>query len=259
MTATSTDLDQLSVNAIRALAMDAVQAANSGHPGTPMAMAPVVYTLVAEVPALRPRAIRSGPTATVSCSRAGHASTLLYALLHLAGVKAVNGRVRDAWASPRCRSTTCAGSASSDSKCPGHPEYRWTSGRRDHHRTARTGIATQRRDGDRQQVAGGHVQPAGLRAVRLPRVRPVRRRRPDGGHRAGGGRLAGHLRLDNLCWIYDNNRITHRGPHGPRVQRRRGDEVHRLRLERHAGRRRERLAMLARAFDAFGRGATARR
>src|SRR6187455_3163052 len=89
MTATSTDLDQLSVNAIRALAMDAVQAANSGHPGTPMAMAPVAYTLWQ-------RFLRFDPELPIWANRdrfvlsAGHASTLLFALLHLAGVKAVN-------------------------------------------------------------------------------------------------------------------------------------------------------------------------
>ena len=82
-------LDQLTVNTIRTLAMDAVQAANSGHPGTPMAMAPVAYCLWQ-------RFLRFDPDDPIWPGRdrfvlsIGHASTLLYALLHLAGVKAVN-------------------------------------------------------------------------------------------------------------------------------------------------------------------------
>src|SRR4029079_2247212 len=82
-------IDQLTVNTIRVLAMDAVQAANSGHPGTPMALAPVAY-------ALWQKYLRFEPELPVWANRdrfvlsAGHASTLLYSMLHLAGVKAVN-------------------------------------------------------------------------------------------------------------------------------------------------------------------------
>ena len=84
-------LDQLCVNTIRTLAMDAVQQANSGHPGTPMALAPVVYCLWQRV-------LRFDPEHPIWPNRdrfvlsVGHASTLLYAMLHLAGVKAVNSR-----------------------------------------------------------------------------------------------------------------------------------------------------------------------
>src|SRR3954471_20649725 len=86
---TTTDLDTLSINTIRTLAMDAVQRANSGHPGTPMALAPVAYTLWQ-------RHLRFDPDHPIWPNRdrfvlsAGHASMLLYSLLHLAGVKAVN-------------------------------------------------------------------------------------------------------------------------------------------------------------------------
>src|SRR5881227_436252 len=85
----ASDLERLTINTIRTLAMDAVQAAKSGHPGTPMAMAPVAYTLWQEF-------LRFDPDDPIWPNRdrfvlsIGHASTLLYALLHLAGVKAVN-------------------------------------------------------------------------------------------------------------------------------------------------------------------------
>ncbi|HEX6888697.1 MAG TPA: hypothetical protein VF143_11375, partial [Candidatus Nanopelagicales bacterium] len=88
-TPTITDPDELAVATIRTLAMDAVQAANSGHPGTPIALAPVAYTLWQEF-------LRFDPAAPIWANRdrfvlsAGHASTLLYSLLHLAQVHSVN-------------------------------------------------------------------------------------------------------------------------------------------------------------------------
>jgi transketolase len=120
------ETDQLAVNTIRTLAIDAIQKANSGHPGTPMALAPVAYVLWQ-------RFLRFDPTDPIWPNRdrfvlsAGHASMLLYALLHLAGVRAVDpdyeveGRL----------SVTLEDIESFrqlDSKAPGHPEYRWTSG-----------------------------------------------------------------------------------------------------------------------------------
>ena len=98
------DIDSLAVNTIRLLAADAVQAANSGHPGTPMALAPVMYTLWQ-------RFLRFDPAAPIWSNRdrfvlsVGHASTLLYSMLHLAGVKSVNPRTRRS-ASPPSRWTT---------------------------------------------------------------------------------------------------------------------------------------------------------
>ena len=86
---TLADVDELCINTIRTLAMDAVQAANSGHPGTPMALAPVAY-------ALWQRHLRFDPANPIWPNRdrfvlsAGHPSMLLYALLHLTGVRAVN-------------------------------------------------------------------------------------------------------------------------------------------------------------------------
>src|SRR5581483_3842277 len=119
-------LDQLCINTIRTLAMDALQQANSGHPGTPMAMAPVAY-------ALWQHFLRFDPANPIWPNRdrfvlsMGHASMLLYSMLHLTNVKAVNPKYEQLGESSvtledikRFRQL--------DSKCPGHPEYRWTSG-----------------------------------------------------------------------------------------------------------------------------------
>ena len=119
-------VEQLSINTIRTLSMDAVQAANSGHPGTPMALAPLVYCLWQ-------RFLRFDPEDPIWPNRdrfvlsVGHASMLLYSMLHLTGVKTVNPKyeVLGKLSVPledikRFRQL--------ESKCPGHPEYRWTSG-----------------------------------------------------------------------------------------------------------------------------------
>lgn len=122
----SDTIEAKAINTLRTLAMDAVQAANSGHPGTPMALAPVVYTLWQ-------RHLRFDPEDCIWPNRdrfvlsIGHASMLLYGMLHLTGVKTVNAEYE----------TLGASTVSLDdikrfrqlgSRCPGHPEYRWTSG-----------------------------------------------------------------------------------------------------------------------------------
>jgi transketolase len=120
------DLDQLSINTIRTLSMDAVQQANSGHPGTAMAMAPVVYSLWNRV-------LRFDPDDPIWPNRdrfvlsIGHASMLLYSLLHLAGVKAVNPKY-ETLGQLSVTLDDIKNFRQLDSKCPGHPEYRWTSG-----------------------------------------------------------------------------------------------------------------------------------
>src|SRR5262249_23090867 len=119
-------LEKLAVNTIRTLAMDAVQAANSGHPGTPMAMAPVAYCLWQ-------RFLRFDPEDPIWPNRdrfvlsMGHASMLLYALLHLSGVKAVNAKY-ERLGDLSVKLEDIKRFRQLDSKCPGHPEYRWTSG-----------------------------------------------------------------------------------------------------------------------------------
>ena len=106
--------------------MDAVQAANSGHPGTPMAMAPVAYTLWNEL-------LRFDPEHPIWPNRdrfvlsMGHASMLLYSMLHLTGVKAVNAQY-ETTGQPSVTLDDIKSFRQLDSRCPGHPEYRWTSG-----------------------------------------------------------------------------------------------------------------------------------
>ena len=203
------DLDALAVNTIRTLAMDAVQQANSGHPGTPMAMAPVAYTLWQ-------RHLRFDPNDPIWPNRdrfvlsMGHASMLLYSLLHLAGVKAVNPKY-ETLGDLSVTLDDIKRFRQLDSKCPGHPEYRWTSGVETTTGPLGQGVATS----VGMAIAGKWLA--------------ARFNRPDyalfdfnvyalGGdgclmegisHEAAS--LAGHLHLDNLCWIYDNNHITIEG------------------------------------------------
>lgn len=122
----SNQIDTLSINTIRTLSMDAVQQANSGHPGTAMAMAPVVYCLWQHF-------LRFDPNDPIWPNRdrfvlsIGHASMLLYALLHLCGVKAVNPEYETV-GKLSVTLDDIKKFRQLDSKCPGHPEYRWTSG-----------------------------------------------------------------------------------------------------------------------------------
>jgi len=119
---TNAQLDQLCVNTIRTLSIDAVQQANSGHPGTPMAMAPVVYCLWQRV-------LRFDPDHPIWPNRdrfvlsIGHASMLLYSLLHLTGVKSVNP-MYETLGAPSVTLDDIKRFRQLDSKCPGHPEYR---------------------------------------------------------------------------------------------------------------------------------------
>jgi len=119
-------IDQISINTIRTLSMDAVQAANSGHPGTPMAMAPVAYCLWQQF-------LRFDPQDPVWPNRdrfvlsMGHASMLLYSLLHLTGVRAVS-KDYEALGDVSVPLDSIKNFRQLDSRCPGHPEYRWTSG-----------------------------------------------------------------------------------------------------------------------------------
>src|SRR4249920_80764 len=123
---TREQLDQLCINTIRTLSMDAVQQANSGHPGTPMALAPVAYCLWQ-------RFLRFDPQDPIWPNRdrfvlsIGHASMLLYSLLHLTGVKAVS-KDYETLGEVSVPLDAIKHFRQLHSRCPGHPEYRWTSG-----------------------------------------------------------------------------------------------------------------------------------
>jgi transketolase len=202
-------MDTLCINTIRTLSMDAVQKANSGHPGTPMAMAPVVYCLWQ-------RFLRFDPEHPIWANRdrfvlsAGHASALLYSMLHLCGVRAVDP-MYEILGKLSVELDDIINFRQLDSKCPGHPEYRWTSG-----------IET-----TTGPLGQGAANSVGMAIA--GRWNASRFNRPgfelfnydvyalcgDGDMMEGvsgeAASLAGHLRLSNLCWIYDNNNITIEG------------------------------------------------
>jgi transketolase len=203
-------LDRLCVNTIRTLSMDAVQQANSGHPGTPMAMAPVVYTLWQ-------RHLRFDPTDPIWPNRdrfvlsAGHASMLLYSMLHLAGVRAVNPKY-ETLGELSVTLDHIKRFRQLDSKCPGHPEYRWTSGVETTTGPLGQGVATSVGMAIASKWMGAQFNRPGFEMFDFD----VYALGGDGclmeGISGEAASLAGHLRLDNLCWIYDNNHITIEGP-----------------------------------------------
>ncbi|MDP9248669.1 MAG: transketolase [Candidatus Dormibacteraeota bacterium] len=202
-------LDILAINTIRTLCIDAVQQANSGHPGTPMGMAPVLYTLF-------PRVLRFDPDTPIWPNRArfvlsaGHASTLQYALIHLMGVKAVNPAY-ETLGELSVKVEDLKLFRQLDSKCPGHPEYRWTSGIETTTGPLGQGIATSVGMAIASQWLAAHFNRAGHELFDFD----VYALAGDGCMMEGisheSASLAGHLKLSKLCWIYDNNHITIEG------------------------------------------------
>ena len=205
----SQDIEQLAINTIRTLAMDAVQAANSGHPGTPMALAPVAYTLWNRFLRYDP-ADPLWPTRDRFVLSCGHASMLLYSLIHLSGIRAVDqaGKVRK---EPSITLDDIKRFRQLHSPCAGHPEH-----------SEAAGIETT--TGPLGQGCGNSVGTA-----MAAKWYAARYNRP--GHEIFGynvyslcsdgdlmegvaneaASLAGHLKLNNLCWIYDDNHITIEG------------------------------------------------
>jgi transketolase len=207
-TETST-IQQTAVNTIRTLAMDAVQAANSGHPGTPMAMAPVAYCLWQRI-------LRFDPDDPIWPNRdrfvlsMGHASMLLYSMLHLTGVKAVNSDY-ERLGEPSVKLEDIKRFRQLDSKCPGHPEYRWTSGIETTTGPLGQGVATSVGMAIAGQWMASYFNRPDFDLINFD----VYALCGDGcmmeGISGEAASLAGHLKLSNLCWIYDNNKITIEG------------------------------------------------
>ena len=201
--------DLLCIQTIRTLAMDAVQQANSGHPGTPMALAPVVHCLWQ-------RLLRFDPEDPIWPDRDrfvlsnGHASMLLYSVLHLAGVKAVNRRY-ERLGELSVKLEDIERFRQLDSKCPGHPEYRWTSGVETTTGPLGQGVATSVGMAIAGRWQAYHFNRPGFELFDY-NVYAVC---GDGDMMEGisgeAASLAGHLNLSNLCWIYDNNHITIEG------------------------------------------------
>jgi transketolase len=205
-----TNMDQLCINTIRTLSMDAVQAANSGHPGTPMAMAPVAYCLWQ-------RFLRFDPQDCIWPNRdrfvlsIGHASMLLYSLLHLTGVKAVS-KDYETLGEPSVPLDAIKNFRQLDSRCPGHPEYRWTSGIETTTGPLGQGVATSVGMALAERWGETYFNKPGFEDMINFNVYAIC---GDGcmmeGVSGEAASLAGHLKLSNLCWIYDNNRITIEG------------------------------------------------
>jgi transketolase len=207
--ATTDTIDRLCVNTIRTLAMDAVQQANSGHPGTPMALAPVVYCLWQRFLRFDP-AHPIWPNRDLFVLSVGHASMLLYAMLHLSGVKAVNAKY-ETLGQPSVTLDDIRHFRQLDSKCPGHPEYRWTSGVETTTGPLGQGVATSVGMAIAQRWLASYFNRPGFELFDYD----VYALCGDGcmmeGVTGEAASLAGHLKLSNLCWIYDNNHITIEG------------------------------------------------
>jgi transketolase len=203
------DIDQLCINTIRTLAMDAVEQAHSGHPGAPMALAPVVYCLWQ-------RFLRFDPGHPIWPNRdrfvlsVGHASMLLYAMLHLAGVKAVNSKY-EVLGEPSVSLEDIKRFRQLDSKCPGHPEYRWTAGVETTTGPLGQGVATSVGMAIAARWGAGYFNRPNFDMFDYD----VYALCGDGcmmeGISGEAASMAGHLKLANLCWIYDNNHITIEG------------------------------------------------
>ena len=207
--ASETELDTLSINTIRTLSIDAVQQAKSGHPGTPMALAPLVYTLWNRI-------LRFDPADPIWPNRDrfvlsnGHASMLLWSVLHLSGTRAVNADY-ERLGQPSVTLDDIRRFRQLDSKAPGHPEYHWVSGVETTTGPLGQGIATSVGMAIAEKWLAARYNRPGLQVFDYAIYAVA----GDGclmeGVGAEAASLAGHLGLDNLCWVYDNNHITIEG------------------------------------------------
>ena len=206
---TKQELDRLAINTIRTLSIDAVQEAKSGHPGTPMALAPLVYTLWNRVMRFDPQD-PIWPNRDRFVLSNGHASMLLWSVLHLTGTRAANADY-ERLGKPSVTLDDIRHFRQLDSKAPGHPEYHWVSGVETTTGPLGQGIATsvgmaiaRKWLASRYNRPGFDIFDYDIYAVC-----------GDGCLMEGVGSeaasLAGHLGLDDLCWIYDNNHITIEG------------------------------------------------
>src|SRR6202046_5542021 len=206
---TKQELDKLSINTIRTLSIDAVQQAKSGHPGTPMALAPCVDTI-------GNRVMRFDPIDPIWPNRDrfvlsnGHASMLLWSVLHLTGTRAVNPDY-ERLGQPSVSLDDIRRFRQLDSKAPGHPEYHWVSGVESTTGPLGQGVATSVGMAIAQKWLARRYYRPGF-DVFDHRIYVVC---GDGclmeGVASEAASLAGHLGLDNLCWVYDNNHITIEG------------------------------------------------
>ena len=199
----------LSINTIRTLSIDAVEKANSGHPGAPMALAPLAYTLWNRI-------MRFDPGDPIWPNRDrfvlsnGHASMLLWSILHLTRITAVNSSYETVGA-PAVTLDEIKRFRQLDSKTPGHPEYHWVSGVEATTGPLGQGVATSVGMAIAQRFLAARYNQPGFELFDYN----VYAICGDGclmeGVSSEAASLAGHLGLGNLCWIYDNNHITIEG------------------------------------------------
>src|ERR1700730_13169692 len=206
---TDAKVNQLCINTIRTLSMDAVEQAKSGHPGPPLALAPLVY-------AIWNRVMRFDPADPIWPNRDrfilsnGHASMLLWSVLHLTRTCAVNAEYEKLG-----RSSVSLDDIRNfpqlDSHAPGHPEYHWVSGVEATTGRLGQGVATSVGMAIARKWLGGRFNRPGFEMFDYNIYAVC----GDGclmeGVASEAASLAGHLGLDNLCWIFDNNHITIEG------------------------------------------------
>lgn len=200
---------QKAINTIRTLSMDAVQAAKSGHPGTPMALAPLVYTIWN-------RAMNFDPKDPIWPNRDrfvlsnGHASMLLWSMLFLTGVRAVNAEY-ERLGQPSVTLDDIRRFRQLDSKAPGHPEYHWVSGVETTTGPLGQGVATSVGMAIGEKWLANRYNQSDFKIFDYHIYTVCGDGDMMEGVASEAASLAGHLGLDNLCWIYDNNHITIEG------------------------------------------------
>ena len=206
---TDTAVDQLCINTIRTLSMDAVQQAKSGHPGTPMALAPLVYTLWNRVMRFDPQD-PIWPNRDRFVLSNGHASMLLWSVLHLTKTQAVDADY-EMLGRPSVSLDDIRHFRQLESRAPGHPEYHWVSGVETTTGPLGQGVATSVGMAIAEKWLANHYNRPGFEIFDYNIYAIC----GDGclmeGISSEAASLAGHLGLDNLCWIYDNNHITIEG------------------------------------------------
>jgi transketolase len=206
---TAAQIDQLCINTIRTLSIDAVQQAKSGHPGTPMALAPLVYTIWNRVMRFDP-ADPIWPNRDRFVLSNGHASMLLWSMLHLTKTQAVNSDYEQL-GQPSVTLDDIRRFRQLDCKAPGHPEYHWVSGVETTTGPLGQGVATSVGMAIAQKWLATHYNRPGFDIFDYNIYAVC----GDGcmmeGVASEAASLAAHLGLDNLCWVFDNNHITIEG------------------------------------------------
>lgn len=207
--ASGTQIDQLCINTIRTLSMDGVQKANSGHPGTPMALAPAAYCLWQQILRYDPQD-PTWPNRDRFVLSNGHASMLLYSMIHLSGIRKVNAR-SEITSEPALSIEDLQNFRQLGSLTPGHPEYHWTSGVETTTGPLGQGVSTSVGMAIAGRWLAQYFNRPGFELFNYN----VWVFCGDGdlmeGVSSEAASLAGHLKLSNLCWVYDNNHITIEG------------------------------------------------